>query len=260
MSNKEKYVEAKLWDPDKDPVYTAKSGSGGMGVMMAVTAVVVVVVIVSIVLFGPFGNERDPAADPYDPNVTTTEAQPGGYPTWTMPETQPPGQGLPGFTPTPPGNGAASPGMEQGIALYLGGQYQAAIAQFNNVLQADITSVNAFIYRGRSFAGLNNFHAAVSDFTHAHRLAPANAEILALRGGSYFRLGFHPEAIADLSRAIELDQNNLTAREYRARTYEAMGEHSLAQADFHVAAALRGGGAQQPGDAQLTPDIAGGEH
>ena len=237
MSN-EKYVEAKLWDPDVDPVYTPKSGSG-TGVMMAVTAIVVVIAIVSIVLFGPFGNDRDPAADIYDPNVTTTEAQPGYDPNWTMPGgeiTQP--TDLPGQF-TPPGDGADNPDMARGIALYLGGQYQAAIGQFDNVLRVDITNVNAFIYRGRSYLGLNNFHAAISDFTHAHRRAPDNADILALRGGSYFRQGFHVEAIADLSRAIELDESNVSAREYRARTYEAMGQHSLAQADFNVAAVLR---------------------
>jgi len=237
--SKEKYVEAKLWDPDVDPVYTAKK-SGGMGVMMGVTAVVVVVAVVTIVLFGPFGNDREPVTDVYDPNMTTTEPS-EDPPPWQFPLPDPnqPGHETPGFTP-PVGNDAASADMERGIALYLGGQYQAAIGQFGQVLQSGAGDpVNALIYRGRSFIGIENFHAAISDFTQAHRRQPNNAEVLALRGGSYFRQGFHIEAIADLTRAIELDGNNISAREYRARTHEAMGQHALAQADFNVAAVLR---------------------
>ena len=230
------YVEAKLWDPDVDPVYTAKSG-GNTGVMMGVTAIVVVATIASLVLFGPFGG-RTPSPDVYDPNApATTAAQPGDVditqPPQYEPEPPPPGQNMQ----LPPQE--ANPDLERGIALYLGGQHQAAIAHFDQVIRSDANSVNAFVYRGRSYQSLNNFHAAVSDFTQAHRRAPNNADILTQRGGSYFRLGFHAEAIADLSRAIELDQNNLNAREYRARTFEAMGNHSAAQADYNAAAVLR---------------------
>jgi len=239
----ENYVEAKLWDPDVDPVYTGKKSKAG--IIMAIAAVVVVGVVTTLVLFRFMDSPVEPPYNGDSPgyqNGPTGHYIPGGNDQGftsphEFPTQEPPGQFEP---PTMPQMGSpVENDLAQGIALYQGGQYDAAIAVFNRVLQTDRDSVSAFTHRGLSLFQQGNFHAAISDFTNAHRRAPQNAELLAWRGASYFRVGFHVEALADLSRAIEMDPNNIGAREYRARTHEAMGNHAEAVADNNVANVLR---------------------
>jgi tetratricopeptide (TPR) repeat protein len=59
--------------------------------------------------------------------------------------------------------------------------------------------------RGISYDKLGHFDAAIQDFNRVLQLEPNNSVAYFNRGSTYDSLGMHDAAIADFSKALELD-------------------------------------------------------
>lgn len=62
-----------------------------------------------------------------------------------------------------------------------------------------------FCCRGISYDKLGHFDAAIQDFNRVLQLEPNNSVAYFNRGSTYDSLGMHDAAIADFSKALELD-------------------------------------------------------
>lgn len=62
-----------------------------------------------------------------------------------------------------------------------------------------------YLRRGISYDKLGHFDAAIQDFNRVLQLEPNNSVAYFNRGSTYDSLGMHDAAIADFSKALELD-------------------------------------------------------
>lgn len=62
--------------------------------------------------------------------------------------------------------------------------------------------------RGISFDKLGVYDAAISDFNRVLELEPHNSVAYFNRGSTYDSMGAHDQAIADFAKALELDPNH----------------------------------------------------
>ena len=87
------------------------------------------------------------------------------------------------------------------------GELELAIADFSEAIRLDPECVEAYVERGRAYAGteLQEYDRAIADFTEAIRLDPTRAEILVDRGNAYAEREDYDQAIADFTSAIEFE-------------------------------------------------------
>ena len=98
-------------------------------------------------------------------------------------------------------------------------------AGFNVAAAAALKDGNARLARG-------DFNGAVAAFDDAIRLDPGQSAALGNRAFAYWRKGEIDRAIGDYSQAIELDPSNFTNRLNRAIAYNRVGEYERAVADL----------------------------
>ena len=94
--------------------------------------------------------------------------------------------------------------LDQGLALYRDGRYEAAVLAFDNAVQ--VAPGSAAAYNNRAGARLRLGHAvgALGDYTKAIELSPNDPELYFNRANAYMALGNYEFAVHDLNRAIEL--------------------------------------------------------
>jgi len=92
--------------------------------------------------------------------------------------------------------------------------------------------------RGMKYWGEDNFNAAIADFTEVIKLEPNNPFAYCKRGMSYRSKKEFDLAIADFTEAIRLKSNESGFYFERALAYIIKGEKVLALADFETAAKL----------------------
>jgi tetratricopeptide (TPR) repeat protein len=86
------------------------------------------------------------------------------------------------------------------------GDYDRAIADYNEAIRLDPKDVNAYIYRGFAYGAKGDHYRAVTDYSEAIRLGP-NTSAYNNRGNLYRSKGDCDRAIADLTEAIRLDRS-----------------------------------------------------
>ncbi|ACK67358.1 TPR repeat-containing protein [Rippkaea orientalis PCC 8801] len=91
-------------------------------------------------------------------------------------------------------------GIEKGIQ----GDYQGAIADFNQVILINPNEVEAYHSRGIAYIKLGNYSQAIADFNNALGLNPNIPEIYQERAKIRLILSDKAGAIADLQTAAEL--------------------------------------------------------
>jgi len=155
--------------------------------------------------------------------------------------------------------------LNDGERMLKTGRYAEAIQSLNRVVAADSKLADAYLYRARANAALNQTEAALRDFTKLIQLQPANSGayleravvrlrmedyqgVIAdsgeaikrdpqlsyaynLRGMAYRALGSVPRSLEDFNRAVELGPGVDTYFQ-RASAYQSVGEHHLAIADL----------------------------
>ena len=128
--------------------------------------------------------------------------------------------------------------LEEGNRLAYQGDYNGAVAKYNEALQYNPNDVIAYNNRGNAYADLQNYEAAIMDYNKAIELNPNLSEAYNNRGLTYAYMGNYNEAIADLTKAIELNPNYAAAYNNRGNTYDEMGNHNAAINDYNKAIEL----------------------
>lgn len=118
----------------------------------------------------------------------------------------------------------------RGSAYFDKGEYDIAIADFNDALRSGPPSGTIFHNRGNAFRGKGDYARAIADYDQANKLSP-NAYSLLNRGLSKQALGSLDGALADINDAIRLDPSLPSGLIDRAVVWRAKGDLDRAIAD-----------------------------
>ena len=126
----------------------------------------------------------------------------------------------------------------RGLAYKKKGQWDKAIADYDEAIRLKPDFVFAFNNRGNAYYYKGQFDRAIADFNNAIRLKPDLAEAFGNRGNVYRKKGQFDRAIEDYNKAIRLSPENARSFADRGLAYEKKGELIQAIRDFKKAHAL----------------------
>ena len=138
---------------------------------------------------------------------------------------------------------AANPNMpyayaERGFARLGQGDFQGAVADYNEAIQIDSTQVDYYLNRGLANERLGNVEQSFRDYTKALTLQETFEKAWLNRGNLLSHLGRLDEAVKDYGVAIALDPNYGSAYHNRAVAYYRLGKNTLACHDIGQAERL----------------------
>lgn len=128
---------------------------------------------------------------------------------------------------------------KRGQTLARSGKNVEALAEFNNAINLDPHSPDAFYKRGLLYQGEKQHEQAIEDFTAASGLSPQRAEPLLGRAISYLATDKVREAAADLDEAAQFAPQNAQIWSTRGLAYERLGDKPKAAGSYSRAIALR---------------------
>jgi tetratricopeptide (TPR) repeat protein len=131
----------------------------------------------------------------------------------------------------------------RGSAYYDTGEYDIAIADFNDALRIGPPSGAIFHNRGNAWRAKANYARAITDYDEAIRLTPKEAYSYQNRGAAKQALGDLDGALADINAAIRLNPALASALVNRAVIWRAKGDIDRAIADATTAIRLARAGA-----------------
>jgi tetratricopeptide (TPR) repeat protein len=118
------------------------------------------------------------------------------------------------------------------------GDYDKAIADFNDAIILYPKDAADYEKRGEAYMGKGDYNKAITDFTTAIGISPSyNA--YTQRGNACETKKDHDKAITDYTGAINISPKSYDAYKKRGAAYEAKGEHGKAKADFAQAEQLQ---------------------
>ncbi|MFQ6058738.1 MAG: tetratricopeptide repeat protein [Anaerolineae bacterium] len=120
----------------------------------------------------------------------------------------------------------------RGVAYIAKGDYDRAIANFDQAVKLDPEYAVAYYNRGVAYDHKGDHDRAIVDHDQAIKLDPNNAVAYYNRGVAYHGKDDYDRAIADCDQAIKLDPNNAVAYFHRGLAYTQKGEKEKAIADF----------------------------
>ncbi|MBR1396549.1 MAG: tetratricopeptide repeat protein [Selenomonadaceae bacterium] len=121
--------------------------------------------------------------------------------------------------------------LKEGNQLYYQGDYNGAIAKYNEALNLNPNFDWAYNNRGLAYGNLQNYDAAMADYNKAIELNPNDAEAYNNRGNTYVSLKQYDQALADYTRAIELNPDSVESYNNRGFVYLCLKKHNEAIAD-----------------------------
>ena len=130
--------------------------------------------------------------------------------------------------------------FQQAVQKRERGDYSAALADFNWILQADPNDAQAYCQRGLIRAQTGNAKGAIQDLAQAVRLAPTDQKIQTHRAQVRLALGDAQGAIADLTQLLDLSGANAQWLMQRAQAFQSVGDHRRAIDDCSQALQLKG--------------------
>src|SRR5512139_3261616 len=128
--------------------------------------------------------------------------------------------------------------IQQGDTDSTAGNYDKAIAAYNDAIRLDAKSAGAFRSRGKAYANKGDNNRALADYNEAIQLDPKNALAFVERGDAYTNRGDYQRAIADFNAAIEIDPKSAHAFRNRGVVYAYKGDDDRAIAEFDEAIRL----------------------
>ena len=104
----------------------------------------------------------------------------------------------------------------RGLSSSNQGNYQGAIADFDQAIELNPQLTEAYYYRGLAYSELQQYEKAIADFTTAAQNKPNWPDVYFNRAHAYYKLGEHQNAIADYNQTLKLNpqfQDAMTKRE-----------------------------------------------
>lgn len=130
---------------------------------------------------------------------------------------------------------------KKGLSLQARGDYQQAIAHYTQALQLtpdQSTALSTFLNRGYAYLNLQNWQAAIDDYDQVLEIDRNEATAYNERGEARQHLGDLEGAMSDYTQAINLDPNLSYAYNNRAFILNRQGDLARAKADLKKAAEL----------------------
>ena len=104
----------------------------------------------------------------------------------------------------------------RGLSSSNQGNYQGAIADFDQAIELNPQLTEAYYYRGLAYSELQQYQKAIADFTAAIQNKPNWPDVYFNRAHAYYKLGEHQKAIADYDQTLKLNpqfKDAMTKRE-----------------------------------------------
>ncbi len=127
---------------------------------------------------------------------------------------------------------------ESGMRLLGIANYSQAVLSFDRAVGLKPDFGEAYLMRGKAYAGDSKTEAAIRDFTRAVELNSKDPRAWVARGSALLDLKKYPEAMADAGRAMELDGRLAAAYNLRGLALRATGDSRRAIVDFNHAVEL----------------------
>jgi tetratricopeptide (TPR) repeat protein len=116
-------------------------------------------------------------------------------------------------------------------------KFNAAVDDFNKVIEAKPDLVDAYIERGMVFTQVRRFDDAIGDFNRAIELDPKSVKAYAMRATAKLQADAKDDALYDANQALQIDSNDPLALRVRANIYEALERPDDAITDYRTALA-----------------------
>lgn len=129
---------------------------------------------------------------------------------------------------------------ERGLAQYGLKDYQAALADYDQALKLDSRHSDAYGNRGLAKHALQDYQAAVKDYNQAIRLNSQYAYVFHNRGLSKYNLKDLQGALSDYDQALRIDPKRADTLRSRGRTYYELSNYRAALTDYDAAIQLDG--------------------
>ncbi len=127
----------------------------------------------------------------------------------------------------------------RGKARYDNGQYEAAIADYNEALRIKPDDFKTYYNRGRAKGQLGQYESAVSDFNVVIRIKPDSANAYFLRGFSKQSIKRYDSAIADYDAALRIKSDDAEAYKNRGLAKHELGQYESAISDYDAALRIK---------------------
>lgn len=146
-------------------------------------------------------------------------------------------QSIRGITVEPPNQAqTAVEFYQQGIENARVGDYQQALADYNQAIKLNPNLAEVYDQRGFVYYRLNDYSSAFADYSQALQINPSLASVYYHRGLTRFALGYSQTAIEDYTQAIHYDPSHAQAYHQRGLAYADLKEIHAAIADLEQAA------------------------
>ncbi len=143
--------------------------------------------------------------------------------------------------------------LEQGHTHYYAGEYQEAIAAYDQAIALDAADATTYNFRGSAYYALKQYQPAIADFERALSRNPryraayhnrnlaysAQKGLFLEQGNEHYHAGEYQEAIVAYDQAIAIDPNDARAYNFRGSAYLALKQYTQAITDFDQAIALK---------------------
>jgi len=121
------------------------------------------------------------------------------------------------------------------------GNYESAIAQYDELIRIQPHNANAFNNRGAAHQALGRLDQAFADFDRAISLKPDFASAYNNRGNAHQTRNQLDQAVRDYTIALQFKPDFITARQNRASAYDRKGLADEARKDRAAVLAMGGG-------------------